>query len=197
VSNKELLEVFDAEGHLVGLFPRNECHKNKELAHRAVHILVFNSKGDILLQKRSAKKDLYPLMWDTSVGGHLSPKESYLDAAARECEEELGFRPRNLVWLYRYTMFAENETELVETFFTIYDGPYTPCGEEVLEVKPFSVEELFKEDVKSLCSPFFLKELEVFKNFLKERGFFHEGDNNWWRRHVWERFIAHIEGRKD
>lgn len=197
MSSKEILEAYDNEGQFLGLYPRSECHKNKNLAHKAVHILVFNSDGDIILQKRSAKKDLYPLMWDTSVGGHLSPNENYLNAAIRECEEELGFIPEKLVKLYNYTMYADNETELVETFFTLYDGPYMPCGEEVLEVNAFSVEMLFKDEFRAFCSPFFLKEVEEFKKFLEKRGFFYEGDDNWWRRNVWKRFITYLENRKD
>lgn len=197
MSSQELLEAYDAEGHFLGLFPRSECHKNKKLAHKAVHILVFNSGGDIILQKRSAKKDLYPLMWDTSVGGHLTPNENYFNAAVRECEEELGFTPGKLIKLYNYTMYADNETELVETFFTLYDGPYMPCNDEVMEVKAFPVEMLFEDEFKTFCSPFFLKEVEEFKNFLEKRGFFYESDDSRWRRDAWKRFITYLENGKD
>ncbi|GAB4433362.1 MAG: hypothetical protein OHK0040_03910 [bacterium] len=197
MSKMELLEAFDKDGNFIGLFPRSECHKDRNLAHKAVHILVFNSLGELVLQKRSAKKDLYPLMWDTSVGGHLDPKESYFEAAIRECEEELGFKPSKIKKLYSYKMVAENETELVETYFTISDGPFRPCGEEVLEIKAFSVTELFSETFKSLCSPFFIRELEEFKKFLHSREGFYEGDDNWWRGHVWKGLVADFEERED
>lgn len=197
MSGNELLEVFDRNGKFIGLFPRKECHKNCEWAHKAVHILVFNSAGDMILQKRSAQKDLFPLMWDTSVGGHLAPGESYLDAAIRECKEELGFVPSKLWKLYSYTMIAHNETELVETYFTISDGPFNPCKEEVIEIKPFQVTGLFSENLATFCSPFFLKELNQFKDFLKTRGFFYESDDNWWRRDVWKRVVDYLKERKD
>ncbi len=196
MNNEELLEVFDESGSLRGLFPRSDCHKNKELAHRAVHVLVFNPEGALILQKRSAKKDLYPLMWDTSVGGHLMSGETYKEAAIRECEEELGFVPEKLYYLYGYRMEADNETELVETFFTIYDGVLGSFNDEVADAKPFLLPQLFLEAEK-FCSPFFLRELQELKKFLKERGIFYEGVNNWWRGDAWQRFIAGFEERKD
>lgn len=196
MSADELLEAFDDCGRFLGLFPRSECHKNNALAHRAVHILVFNDEGDIILQKRSGMKDLYPYMWDTSVGGHLSPKESYLEGAIRECEEELGFTPIKLHWLYKYTMKGESETELVETFLTIFNGPFKPSKEEISEIGSFKVEVLFFEEAKNF-SPFFLRELDEFKNFLRKGGFYNEGTDNWWRRDVWQRFIAYLEERKN
>lgn len=193
---EEILEAFDESGKFIGLFSRAECHRRRELAHRAVHILVFNSSGSIILQRRSAKKDLYKLMWDTSVGGHLAPGESYLDGAIRECKEELGITPKELIELYSYTMYAENETELVLTYFTIHDGPYHPDSEEVLELKSFSVSELFGKELEKVASPFFLKEREEFEKFLKRSGFY-ESDDNRWRRDVWQRFVSFLKERKD
>ena len=58
--------------------------------HRAVHILVFNQRGELFLQKRSMSKDNDPGMWDSSAAGHVDSGESYLDCATREIEEELG-----------------------------------------------------------------------------------------------------------
>src|SRR5262249_22085291 len=60
------------------------------LLHRAVHIFVFNSRGELLLQKRSAHKDEYPNCYTSSASGHLAAGESYERAAPRELEEELG-----------------------------------------------------------------------------------------------------------
>ena len=60
------------------------------LRHRAVHILIFNSKGEVFLQKRSEWKDRHPLLWDSSAAGHVETGEDYDTAASRELEEELG-----------------------------------------------------------------------------------------------------------
>lgn len=86
----EILEIVNEEGEVLGLAPRSEIHGNPSLWHRVVHVLVFNRKGELLLQKRSMDKDVAPGRWDTSVGGHVNPGESLVKAAARELMEELG-----------------------------------------------------------------------------------------------------------
>ena len=86
----EILEVVDKNGNVLELAKRSEIHGNPSLLHRVVHILVFDGKGRILLQKRSLNKDVAPGKWDTSVGGHVNPGEDILDAAKREMKEELG-----------------------------------------------------------------------------------------------------------
>lgn len=166
MSSYELLETYDLKGNFLGLKERSECHKNPNIAHRAVHILVFKNENELFLQRRSGKKDLYPLCWDTSVGGHLSVGEEYLTAGIRECKEELGFEPNNLKFLYRYTATLPSEVEFVETYSTFYEGPFLPDATEVIEVKAFPLDFLFNmKDTKDF-SPFFLLELEQLKNFI-------------------------------
>ena len=57
--SQELLDVVDAEDRVIGVKTRGEIHA-QGLMHRAVHILVFNSKGELFLQKRSMSKDENP-----------------------------------------------------------------------------------------------------------------------------------------
>ena len=68
---------------------RREVHATG-LWHRAVHILVFDGTGRVLLQKRSMLKDLSPGLWDSSCSGHLDAGEDYDAAAIRELAEEIG-----------------------------------------------------------------------------------------------------------
>ena len=85
-------EIFDVVNHrdeVTGQRPRSEVHR-LGLKHRAVHVLVFNARGEIFLQKRSLKKDCFPGLWDSSASGHLEPGESYDACALRELREELG-----------------------------------------------------------------------------------------------------------
>src|SRR5512137_1106823 len=96
----ELFDIVDDDDRVIGTARRGECHGNPALIHRAVHVLVVNANGDMLLQKRSASKDIQPGKWDTSVGGHLEPGESYHAAAVREMQEELGLTGLPLTFLY-------------------------------------------------------------------------------------------------
>ena len=88
-ASDELLDVVDENDQVVGVKTRGEIH-TEGLMHRAVHILVFNPRGELFLQKRSMLKDEQPGKWDTSAAGHVDSGEDYLDCARRELAEELG-----------------------------------------------------------------------------------------------------------
>mgnify|MGYP000985353457 CR=1 FL=1 len=84
----EVLDVVNAEDEIIGTATRAEIHE-KNLAHRSVHILVFDKYKRVYLQQRSKFKDTHPLAWTSSASGHIDAGESYENAAIRELEEEL------------------------------------------------------------------------------------------------------------
>ena len=77
----EIFDVVDEEDRVIGQLSRGVIHR-QQLRHRASHILVFNTSGELFLQKRSMKKECCPGLWDSSVAGHLDQGESY-EACAR------------------------------------------------------------------------------------------------------------------
>ena len=87
----EIFDVVDEDDHVTGQASRHEVHA-RDLRHRAVHIFVFNRRGDLFLQKRSRWKDRHPQQWDSSAAGHVNAGDDYADTAPREIEEELGVR---------------------------------------------------------------------------------------------------------
>ena len=88
---KEIYDVVDMQDKVIGKATRLEIHQ-KKLVHRSIHILVFNSKNQIFLQKRSKLKDENPGYWDTSSAGHVDTGETYDECAERELWEELGIK---------------------------------------------------------------------------------------------------------
>jgi len=145
--SEELFEVVDESGRVISLAPRSRCHGDPSLAHRSVHVFVFNAHGDIYLQKRSPRKDVQPGKWDTSVGGHLAPGESYLSAAARELAEELGVTLDSLdrlELLHSYVWRTAIETEHVQTFRTLHEGPFSLHPDEIEEGRFWSREAIRK-----------------------------------------------------
>lgn len=90
-ATEELFDVVDQADRVLRQAPRSQVHANKWL-HRASHIFVFNSRGELLIHRRSATKDECPLMFTSSASGHLAAGEGYEVAAVRELEEELGLR---------------------------------------------------------------------------------------------------------
>ena len=87
---QEIFPLVDETGRVIGSATRGECHSGSRLLHPVVHLHVFNSNGDVYLQKRPEWKDIQPGKWDTAVGGHIDYGENPADALRREVGEELG-----------------------------------------------------------------------------------------------------------
>ena len=141
--SEEFLEIVNERGEVLGLAPRSEMHGNPSLLHRVVHVLVFDPGGRVLLQKRSMKKDVAPGRWDTSVGGHVDPREKLIEAAIREMEEELGISSP-IEFLYTYKHSNDYETELVHTYKCLVDGNciFSFNKEEIDELRFWRMDEI-------------------------------------------------------
>ena len=130
-SAEELFDVVDSGNNVIGRKPRGEVHAQK-LHHRAVHVFVFNPKGDLYLQKRSHLKDAFPGAWDSSAAGHLDVGEPYIDCAVRELEEELGIQTSASALTLHATVDSCENTgwEFVQLFSIHYKGKLRyPCSE--------------------------------------------------------------------
>lgn len=137
----ELFIVVDAMDKVLGYKTRYECHHDKSLIHRTVGIFIFNNKGQILLQKRSATKDMDPYLWQISSAGHVVKGQTVEEAAHRELKEELGI-DTDLTQIQKFLVHAENETELTTIFKGIHDGPFTINTDEVDKVAFFDPREI-------------------------------------------------------
>ena len=131
--NDEHFDVVDDHDEVIGQRPRSEVHR-LGLKHRAVHVLIFNRRGDLFLQKRSLTKDCFPGTWDSSASGHLTPGETYDACAVREVREELGVelgRPPER--LFPLTACPETGMEFVWIYRAEAEGPFTLHPEEISE----------------------------------------------------------------
>ncbi|MBN1550616.1 NUDIX domain-containing protein [bacterium] len=159
---KESLFCVDNLGMPTTPLPREMCHGNPCHTHKVVHVLVLNEQNNILLQKRSRYKDIQPGRWDTSVGGHLIPGESEKAGALRECKEELGFVPENLMFLHQYMWLTDVESEIVSTYISTWNGPFDFDENEIEEIAFFSNDQIGQLIEKDKVTPNFRYEFECF-----------------------------------
>lgn len=151
---EEKFDVLNELGEFTGeIATREECHK-RGLWHRAVYAFIIDdNNGNILLQKRSSNKKLWPNMWDVTVGGHVDAGEFGRQALIREVKEELGIEinDNDIKYLVGSTSINKqgdiinkhyNECYLIVKNINISDIKIQK--EEVSEVRFFSKEELLK-----------------------------------------------------
>lgn len=156
---KEMLPLVDEEGQIIGAATRGECHGGSKPLHPVVHLHLFNSKGELYLQRRPLWKDIQPGKWDTAVGGHVDLGENVEQALYREVREELGitdFIPERLL---HYVFESARERELVFVHKAVYDGLVTP-SEEVDGGRFWSLEEIRATLGKGVFTPNFESEFQ-------------------------------------
>ena len=127
----EPFDVVNEHDAVIAQATRRDVHAGR-LRHRAIHVLAFNARGEVYLQKRSMTKDTFPGAWDSSCSGHVDAGEDYDTTAVRELREEIGLRvdgapPR----LLRLEACEDTGQEFVWVYRLEHDGPFTPNPAEV------------------------------------------------------------------
>ncbi|HZV34334.1 MAG TPA: NUDIX domain-containing protein [Verrucomicrobiae bacterium] len=127
----EIFDVVNERDEVIGQRTRGEVHR-LGLRHRAVHVLVFNSRGELFLQKRSMKKDTFPGAWDSSCSGHLDSGEDYDACALRELREEIGWQAKQAPErLFKIEACEGTGQEFVWVYRLEAEGPFTLHPEEI------------------------------------------------------------------
>jgi len=129
--SEEIFDVVNERDEVIGRHTRGEVHR-LGLMHRAVHVLLFNSQGQVFLQKRSMKKDRQPGVWDSSASGHVDSGEDYDPCAEREVREELGVTLSTPAQrLFKLAASAQTDQEHVWVYRGKAEGPFTLHPEEI------------------------------------------------------------------
>ena len=173
---EEFLEVYSPEGTKTGQKKsKSEIHR-KGLFHSTVHVWIFTEEGNILIQKRSKKKELNPGVWDVSVAGHIKFNENIKKAAKRETLEETGINinTKDLLKIGIYRSINIHPTAIDKEFFHTYilkidknsiDLDYK--NNEVDDLKFISIEEMESLIKKENNKIFIGKNRKYYRDVLK------------------------------
>lgn len=157
-NKKELFPFVDEEGNVIGSILRGEAHDGSKKLHPVVHLHVFNSRGELFLQKRPIWKDIQPDKWDTACGGHVDYGETIDKALRREVSEELGIKDFVPTRVTNYVFESKIEKELVNVYTTIYDGPIHTSTTELAGGRFWTIDEIKNSIGNDVFTPNFESE---------------------------------------
>ena len=181
----EILDICNEDGIPTGKTVSRETAHRDGILHRTAHVWIVRKKAggyDVLLQKRSLRKESFPGLYDTSSAGHIPSGEEPLPSALRELKEELGIaaQPSDLMFAGMFRIQFEKEfhgkpfrdKEVTSVF--VYREPVRIDGltlqkSEVDEVRWFDLEDVYREiqtTRERFCVP--SAGLRVLKDFLAE-----------------------------
>ena len=157
---EEIFPIVNQEGEVIGSATREECHAQTFILHPVVHLHIFNSAGELYLQKRVITKKIQPGKWDTAVGGHVDYGEQIEEALLRETREELGVPNFTPKFLMKYIFRSSVESELVYVYQCTYDGTFSPDPSEVETGRFWTLSEIKSNIGKNIFTPNFESEIE-------------------------------------
>lgn len=171
---KDELILVNNDDQEIGYKEKSDCHLKEGVLHRAFSVFIFNSKNELLLQQRSAKKMLWPLYWSNTCCSHPRKDEDYEFAAKRRLMEELGISC-DVEYLGKFQYQAKygdvgSENEICAVLIGRYDGYMVANSKEVADYKWIDYEELLNDVDKNpdKYTPWFKSEIEKFNNdFIK------------------------------
>lgn len=148
-SDSEELILVDEHDNELGFLSKQQCHDGDGILHRAFSLFVFNVMGELLLQKRSADKRLWPLFWSNSCCSHPRKGESMEVATRRRLQEELDVQA-DLEFVYKFSYRAQfgehgSENELCSVFLGRTDQTYSANANEIAEARFVSIDALSNE----------------------------------------------------
>lgn len=138
----ETVVIVDGTDTVVDAMPRSTMRTQGTL-HRVTYLLVFNSRGKLLVQTRTTTKDIFPGLLDFAAGGVVLAGETYPQSAERELHEELGI---GVPLQYAFQLYFEDVHSLPRNrnwgwvYTCVCDGPFTLQKEEVASAEFIEIE---------------------------------------------------------
>lgn len=148
-SESEELILVDENDVEIGTLSKAACHDGEGTLHRAFSLFIFNTRGELLLQQRSAAKRLWPLFWSNSCCSHPRAGETMDVAVGRRLQQELGLSGE-LEFIYKFAYHANfgeagSERELCSVFLGRTDASAVANANEIAGVRYVTAQQLNRE----------------------------------------------------
>ncbi len=158
----EILDIVDKDDNKIGRATRSHVHSSK-LWHRGIHIILFDSQGRILIQKRSPTKDKFPGRFDMSLSEHVSSGEYYDEVARRGLFEELGVKLNEIKRLIKFRLDYGDTDNMMGILYTAkYEREFF-IDEREIEKLEFETPETLKKLILEQPTRFTRWARELFK----------------------------------
>ncbi|MBI4895740.1 MAG: NUDIX domain-containing protein [Candidatus Aenigmarchaeota archaeon] len=163
----EYVDTVDENDNVIGKTTKKEAHQ-KKLIHRIVHILIINSEGDLLIQKRSMNMSTYPGYWTSPAAGHVTSGDDYEETAHRELKEELSINAKlEKIGLVR--SYEDEHMQNIMIFLTNHNGPFKVDDNEIEKIEFVKIGKL-KREIRLYVRKFSPAFERVFKKLCEVKG---------------------------
>ncbi len=174
-TENELLILVDTDDQETGSLGKVECHDGDGILHRAFSVFLFNDRGELLLQQRSADKRLWPMYWTNTCCSHPRQGESMQVATERRLQQELN-TASTLEFIYKFEYQARfgdlgSENELCWVYLGRIEREATANDAEVAALR-FADEKTLQAQIESNpddFTPWFKMEWQRLNEEFSER----------------------------
>jgi isopentenyl-diphosphate Delta-isomerase len=164
-AEEESLILVDEADRELGFLSKERCHEGQGVLHRAFSLLIFNDRGELLLQRRSAAKRLWPHYWSNSCCSHPRQAETMESAIHRRLYEELGLVcPLHFLFKFQYHAQFDDvgaEREMCSVFIGRSSGQVSIDHHEIADwrwVSPDTLEREMRGEGAASFTPWFTLE---------------------------------------
>jgi isopentenyldiphosphate isomerase len=168
VSQEMLVDSVNSSDVPVGVIARSDLFQ-RHANFRVAHDLIFNSSGELLIQKLARRRPRHPGYWGSSVAAYLFAGESYREAAERRLTQELGVHNLNLEFIGKISMIDDGCQKFIGIFAGLYDGPFNPDKEHIEELEFLSLQQIhaLRDSGARLFTPTFLRVLQFYETKMR------------------------------
>lgn len=158
----EIVDVIDDKENVIRQAEKEEVI-TKRLLHKGALVLVLNSKGELLVHKRTLTKRLYPGTYAMFVGGGAITGETFEEAAKRETTEEIGVENPQLTFLFKMRYTSDVDDTMAAVYKMKWDGQIKLQVEEIenAEFVPLAkLKQMMKKEKFCPDDALYFKEIE-------------------------------------